>query len=60
MLETLYKEMYSILCSAASQAIDLLQEVDDSAVAVSVLQKALWDAEEIYISEGEKSTPAAE
>ncbi len=49
-----YGKMYAVLCGAASEAIDILQEAQDPERAVSVLQKALWDAEELYIS-GEES-----
>ncbi len=46
-----YKKMYAILCSAASEAIAGLQEEKDRAYVASIIQKALWDAEERYICE---------
>lgn len=43
-----YKEMYCVLCAAADKA---LRELDDGIVekAKETLQKALFQAEEIYI-----------
>ena len=46
-----YQKMYAILCFAASEAIDVLQEGKDNSLAVRILQNALWEAEELYISE---------
>lgn len=51
-----YKKMYAILCGAASEAIDILQETQDPEGAAALLKKALWDAEELYISGEESST----
>ncbi len=46
-----YQKMYAILCFAASEAIDVLQEGKDNSLAARILQNALWEAEELYISE---------
>lgn len=46
-----YQKMYAILCVAASEAIDVLQEGKDNSLAARILQNALWEAEELYISE---------
>ena len=42
-----YQKMYYIVCAAASKALDALP--GDGAAAAKVLQKALEEAEEIYI-----------
>lgn len=44
-----YKKAYHILCSAASHALDLLPETDNNAPVRETLQKALYEAEELYI-----------
>lgn len=46
-----YQKMYAILCVATSEAIDVLQEGKDNSLAARILQNALWEAEELYISE---------
>lgn len=48
-----YKSMYCILCSSISHAMDLLPENEENAAARWVLQKALTDAEEQFISASE-------
>ena len=48
----LYKKMYACLCVAASECIDLLGSPDQIHRVKSVLQQALWEAEELYISQG--------
>ena len=46
-----YKKMYAYLCSAASQSIDLLENPDNIPLVKTILQQALWEAEELYISD---------
>jgi len=48
-----YKKMYAILCSAASEAIDLLPPVPENLAATARLQMALLEAEELYLQEEE-------
>ena len=45
-----YQKMYYILCDAASRAIDVSPEE-----AKLILQRALDDAEELYLRAGENS-----
>ena len=47
-----YAKMYATLCAAASEAIDLIN-AGNTAQAAEDLQKALLDAEELYITAGE-------
>ncbi len=42
--------MYGILCRAASAALDLLPEGKENAAVRRLLQEALWEAEEVYLS----------
>jgi len=44
-----YPHMYAILCAAASNAIDLIAG-GKNAEAVNLLQSALSEAEDLYIS----------
>ena len=48
-----YPKMYALVCAAASEAIDLI-EAGDAAAAADALQRALYQAEELYVGEGEK------
>ena len=52
-----YAKLYAKLVAAASDAIDLLQEIPGAEPAIHRLQNALYEAEEQYIreSEGEKT-----
>ncbi len=50
-----YQKMYGILCRAASAALDLLPENAGNAAGRNLLQKALLEAEEVYLSDGEES-----
>ena len=52
-----YAVMYSIVCGAASEAIELL-DGGNSAAARRVLQDALYKAEELYIGDTELEEPA--
>ena len=45
-----YQKMYTLLCGAISSALDVLEQTPDTHAAISILQSALDDAEEIYIS----------
>ena len=49
-----YQKMYYILCRAASGAIDKLPETKDNQEAKQILQAALLEAEEIYVSHSEE------
>lgn len=51
-----YKRMYAILCAACSEAIDALDE-KDAALACSVLQEALFKAEDMYIEHADDDSP---
>ena len=44
-----YKKMYYILCRAASDALDVLPYTMETEEARALLQKALLEAEELYI-----------
>lgn len=49
-----YQKMYYILCRAASDAIDRLPETSDNQEARQLLQTALLEAEELYVSDSEE------
>ena len=53
-----YKKMYALMCSAASEALDLLPETEETRPGRDMLQAALLQAEEMYISaeDGEPKT----
>ena len=57
MQEDLYRKMYATLCVSISQAIDLLQEPEYRLQATTLLQNALWEAEEMYINQTDCQTP---
>lgn len=44
-----YQKMYYTLCRAASEALDILPDTVENAPCRAVLQKALLEAEEVYI-----------
>ena len=44
-----YRKMYYLLCAEVSKAIDALPRTEDNAAGLEMLQKALYEAEEIYI-----------
>ena len=46
-----YKKMYAILCGAISDALDVLPYLPEDVQARFLLEKALQEAEELYISE---------
>ena len=48
-----YKKMYALLCAAASEALDLLPETEETRPGRDALQTALLEAEEMYISAGD-------
>lgn len=50
MKKTLYQKMYAIVCSAASDAVELLASSDAAMQARNRLQQALLSAEELYLS----------
>ena len=45
-----YQKMYAILCAAASDAIDLLSTPNGTLQAKVLLEQALSQAEEIYLT----------
>ena len=45
-----YKTMYHILCAAASKALDKLPDGPANTAGRDILQKALYEAEELYLS----------
>ncbi len=45
-----YKKMYCALCAAASAALDMLPDTAENGLGRAALQKALEEAEEIYIA----------
>ena len=46
-----YKKMYAILCGAASDALDALPETEENGPGRAILQKALDQTEELYVTE---------
>lgn len=46
----MHKKMYAILCYAASEALDALESPENTGKAKEILQNALWQAEELYIT----------
>lgn len=44
-----YQKMYAILCGAISDALDLLPLTPENMPSVALLQKALTDAEDLYL-----------
>ena len=46
-----YKKMYAILCTAASAALDMLPDTPENGAARFRLQEALYEAEELYMTE---------
>ena len=51
-----YAKMYAILCGAASKALDALPETPENAEGRRLLQAALYQAEELYISAEDAET----
>lgn len=47
----LYQKMYAIACAGLSDALDLLPESAETARARMVLQRALDEAEELYLAQ---------
>ena len=45
-----YKKMYAILCAAASEALDALPATEENTAGRALLQQALYEAEELYVS----------
>ncbi len=50
-----HAKMYAILCSAISDALDLLPPLAENASARWKLEKALRTTEEMYIEESEEA-----
>ena len=46
-----YKEMYALLCGAIDDVLDDLNRIPLAASSAAKLQKALLDAEDMYIEE---------
>lgn len=52
-----YERMYHILCRAASGALDMLPDTKENAPGRTLLQFALYVAEELYIRDSEEEEP---
>lgn len=52
-----YQHMYAILCTAASEALDALPETAETVLGRSLLQNALYKAEQVY-TESEEADEA--
>ncbi len=50
-----YAKMYAIVCHAVSRALDTLPENEENASGRRILQDALYEAEELYISQDDIS-----
>lgn len=48
-----YRKMYAILCGAASDAIDALQDPNNRFYARTILEAAMQKAEDIYLDSEE-------
>ena len=46
-----YKKMYAILCGAISDALDVLPYLSENLEARFLLEKALQETEDLYISD---------
>ena len=53
-----YKKMYCALCAAASAALDMLPDTAENGPGRAALQKALEEAEELYITTADDSENA--
>lgn len=51
-----YRKMYAILCAAGSKALDLLPETEENRAGRETLQKALYEAEGVYITSSDGET----
>ena len=51
-----YKRMYALLCAAASEALDALPNTAENGPCRVALQKALYDAEELYVASADTET----
>ena len=49
-----YRKMDGMLCRASSTALDLLPDTPENAAGRGLLQRALLESEEVYLSEGEQ------
>ena len=49
----LYKRMYAILCEETSKALDVLPFLPENIYARCLLEKALAEAEELFLTESE-------
>lgn len=54
MEKELYWKMYAILCGAISDAIEALQDPNNSLYARSMLEQAILRTEEMYVSHEEE------
>ena len=48
-----YRRMYSLMCTAASEALDALPDTPENAEGRLLLQTALYYTEDIYIAQTE-------
>ena len=53
-----YQKMYAVLCGAIDDVLDELFEIPKARAAGSVLQRALEQAEELYIQSSAAAAPA--
>ena len=49
-MEELYRKMYTKLCVGISETVDLLKDPGNCLYVSGLLQKALYDAEELYMT----------
>ena len=52
-----YREMYSILCAAMSDALDNLKNTPDNEAAIFIMSDALDRAENLYIESSDADIP---
>ena len=55
-----YRKMYAILCGAASDAVDALQDPNSILYAKTILETALLKAENIYLDSEEDQDMSAD
>ena len=52
-----YEKMYALLCGAVDDVLDELNRVPSAVASAEKLQKALLDAEEMYVSGNDNIPP---
>ena len=53
--QNIYQRLYAILCGAASDAVDALDNSSNILLARCILVSALQEAEELYIQSSEEA-----